>query len=367
MQNRPAGFAILCVAAYVRLELFVLLGLAGLFITLRKTMQVRASLGGAAIGLVPLLAYDIAFFRTVVPQSIVAKGIVYSIDWYQPLIHALLYSLPAIPLNRGAWVLGIGIMLLLIVPLVLVAALKERTAAKGFWPLLFCLWGLLVVVGYVLGRAFVFDWYVPLYTVALLVACTLCSTTAGRRSTVLRISLLILFVMATISLASAAYAATLDPGVYSQFEPGARVRNYLNIGATLNEEYPTATLLTSEIGALGYSFRGRILDAAGLASPDALKFHPMRIPEERADGILGAIPPGYVRRKIPDLIVSYDAFAQALMKDDVMGRYNVIQIPAFLADDFVHSSSGSIWGSQYVRVYIRKDLPISARVRALGE
>jgi hypothetical protein len=368
MQNRPAGFAILCVAAYVRLELFVLLGLAGLFITLRKTMRARASLGGAAIGLAPLLAYDIAFFRTVVPQSIVAKGIVYSIDWYQPLIHALLYSLPAIPLNRGAWVLGFGIMLLLIVPLVLVAALRERTAAKGFWPLLFWLWGLLVVAGYVLGRAFVFDWYAPLYTVPFLIACSLCSiSTQGRRSIVLSGFLYILFMVSSVALTTAVYAIVRDPGVYSQFEPGARVRTYLKIGATLNDEYPTATLLTSEIGALGYSFEGRILDAAGLASPGALEYHPMRIPEDRSDGTIGAIPPGYVEAQSPDLIVSFDTFAQALMDDDVSRQYAYIRIPAYLADDAIYSRTGTIWGSRYVRVYVRNGLPMSARVQALGK
>ena len=42
------------------------------------------------------------------------------------------------------------------------------------------------------------------------------------------------------------------------------------------------------------SFPGRILDAAGLASKDALKFHPLKIPQERERGDLGAIPPRYV-------------------------------------------------------------------------
>jgi len=368
LQSRPAGFAVLGAAAYIRLELSGLLGLAGLFVALRRQIRLRDTIGFTAIGFLPLLLFDLYFFQTVVPQSIVAKGIVYSIAWYQPALHALLYSLPAVPLCSGLCYLGIGGLLLIIAPLAALAALREGMAVKSFWPALFYLWSLLVIGGYILGRAFVFDWYIPLYTIPFLVACSLCSvSTEGGRNIVLCGFLCVLFVMSAISLTSVLYASVLDPGAYSQFEPGARVRTYLNVGATLNDEYPTATRLTSEIGALGYSFRGRILDAAGLASPGALAFHPMRIPEDRSDGTIGAIPPGYVKAQTPDLIVSYDTFAQALIDDEVSGQYTVIRIPAYLADDAIYSRTGLIWGSRYLRVYIRKNLQISERVQALGQ
>jgi hypothetical protein len=145
------------------------------------------------------------------------------------------------------------------------------------------------------------------------------------------------------------------------------VKAYLNIGTILNDEYPNATLLTSEIGGLGYAFRGRILDAAGLASPGALDFHPMKVPEQRSSGNIGAIPPGYVKLNTPDLIVSYDYFAQALLKDEVIQQYNVILIPAFLPEDAKNFENKAILDNRYLRVYIRKDLPISERIHSLGQ
>ena len=101
---------------------------------------------------------------------------------------------------------------------------------------------------------------------------------------------------------------------------------YQKIGNLLNAEYPYKTLLTSEIGALGYTFQGEILDAAGLASPGSLAYHPMKVPEDRPSGSIGGYLRDMSKRISPDLIVSYDVFAQALLKDNVINQYNIIQI-----------------------------------------
>jgi hypothetical protein len=166
---------------------------------------------------------------------------------------------------------------------------------------------------------------------------------------------------------SVLYASTFDPSFFSLFENNARVKVYLQVGSILNEEYPNAKLLTSEIGSLGYSFKGEILDAAGLASPEALHFHPMKIPEQRLSGAIGAIPPEYVKENMPEIIVSYDSFDQALLHNDVISEYNVILIPAYLPDDAAYSENKTIWGSKYLRVFIRKDLPVSERILELGK
>ena len=153
----------------------------------------------------------------------------------------------------------------------------------------------------------------------------------------------------------------------SCLESGARVKMYQKIGNLLNTEYPHKTLLTSEIGALGYTFQGEILNSAGLASPSSLGYHPMKVPEERPSGSVGGIPPEYVKANLPDLIVSYDVFAQALLKDDVVNRYNAIMIPALLPEDAVVSGKNTIWSSKYLGVYIRDDLPISETLLAMGQ
>ena len=93
----------------------------------------------------------------------------------------------------------------------------------------------------------------------------------------------------------------------------------------------------------------------------------MKVPGQRASGNLGAIPPKYVRETLPDIIVSYDVFAQALLHDDIIDQYNIIVIPAYLPGDAKYSESKTIWGSKYIRVYIHKTLPVSERIIALGQ
>ena len=70
---------------------------------------------------------------------------------------------------------------------------------------------------------------------------------------------------------------------------------------------------------------------------------------------------------MPEIIVTYDVFAKALLSDDVVRQYNVILIPALLPEDAIYSESKTIWGSKYLYVYIRKDLPISEKISALGK
>ena len=85
----------------------------------------------------------------------------------------------------------------------------------------------------------------------------------------------------------------------------------------------------------------------------------MKIPQERSDGGIGAIPAGYVKENMPDLIVSYDIFAESLKKDEVMSKYNIIRIPAYLPQDLIYSQGKQLWTSNYIRIYIRKGLPVS--------
>jgi hypothetical protein len=165
--------------------------------------------------------------------------------------------------------------------------------------------------------------------------------------------------LSAASIANILFASISNPSSFSLFESGSRVKMYLSVGNLLHKEYPNSNLLTSEIGGLGYSFQGKILDAAGLASPDALKYHPMKVPEERSSGGYGAIPPEYVRSTNPELIVSYDHLAEALLRADILEKYQVITIPVYLPQDAQYTESKSIWGSQYLRIYIRRDLSVA--------
>jgi hypothetical protein len=203
--------------------------------------------------------------------------------------------------------------------------------------------------------------------IPLLLAITLCASQGVfSRNGMSRGLQWLLFVFDLFLFVQFCYAAILDQGEYVLFESGARVRTYLETGRLLYEEYPNATLLTPEIGGLGYTFRGEILDAVGLASPEALKFHPMQVPNERPRGDLGTIPPEYVERHMPELIVSFDSFAQALLASNVASQYNMVRIPVYIPEDFIDAKHDTIWGNKYLRIYVRKDLPLTEEILELG-
>jgi hypothetical protein len=149
-----------------------------------------------------------------------------------------------------------------------------------------------------------------------------------------------------------------NPALYRDYETGARVRQYLRIGADLFALFPHAVLMTSEIGGLGWAFPGRIIDAAGLVSPECLTYHPMRVPEERPSGDVGAIPPRAVRDLAPDLVVSMETFSVAFRRDlrtGQMGTYRLFRsYPVFDEADSARSGIRTLWGSRATQVYLRQ-------------
>ena len=79
-----------------------------------------------------------------------------------------------------------------------------------------------------------------------------------------------------------------------------RVAEYRAVGGALEESCPTGRLLTSEIGGLGDGFKGEILDGFRSGKPpSAIKYHVMRGPEEKRNGLLGTIPLGFVQESAP--------------------------------------------------------------------
>ena len=69
---------------------------------------------------------------------------------------------------------------------------------------------------------------------------------------------------------------------------------------------------------------------------------------------------------MPELIVSFDQFAQALLASNMANQYNMILIPAYLPEDQASAKRDTIWGDIFIRVNIRKDLPVSKKILELG-
>lgn len=351
--ERHLGFMLLGFAVYTRLELTILLILISALMLFQRQLQIKRFFLCVGLGLVPMLVYDMYFFRTIIPHSVIAKAIVYALHWVQPVVYIIFSSLPSIPVENSYVVPSlIGTVWISSIVVTVIAIIREWKRARSMWPMLFCLWGLLVLGGYIAGHTLIFPWYGPLYTLPLIIACFLClDKIPNPSSNVIKGLLYIMFGVSIVSILSALYMGIRYPNSTDITKSNAKVKVYLAVGSILYREYPDANLLTSEIGGLGYAFKGKIFDAAGLASPDALKFHPMKIPEQRSSGTVGAIPPDYVKENMPDIIVSYDFFAEALLRSEVISQYNVVLIPS---------------NNNYLRIYLRKDLPISENIAALA-
>lgn len=137
----------------------------------------------------------------------------------------------------------------------------------------------------------------------------------------------------------------------------ARVRSYLAIGAVLSERCPDAVVGAAEIGGLGWTFSGKILDGAGLASPEVLAYHPLRVPEERATGVIGAIPGRAFAAFRPDVVVSMDVFAEDFVRKAAtlpgLSDYVAWWKEPVFAPGLPRSLPKTLWGSRWAVVFAR--------------
>jgi hypothetical protein len=136
----------------------------------------------------------------------------------------------------------------------------------------------------------------------------------------------------------------------------ARTRTYLRIGTVLAERCPGSIVAAPEIGALGWTFDGKILDGEGLASPEVLPFHPLKVPDERPTGGLGSIPGRAVAALRPDVVVSMEVFSTDFTRKAAilpgLADYALWwKEPVFATD--VPGRPAVLWGSKWTLVFSR--------------
>ncbi len=228
---------------------------------------------------------------------------------------------------------------------------RNRNRKHNQFGVLLVGFGVLLAIAYLVRKTFVFPWYLPLVLLPISIGILLWTDRKNLRhqalGACLAVMVLLPFARRDRSLLLSACQET--PRVVD-FAPAARDHEYERIGAALYGVCPTGALMTSEIGGLGWAFHGKILDGAGLASPEAIRYHPMRIPQERSDGLRGEIPAGYVRDKHPDLIVSYDIFAESALPAALSTGYIEFSYPLFVRED--RSKVEGLWSAQKMIVLV---------------
>lgn len=357
-RKQPAAFLLLSVAVFVRFELALFCAACLLHALWSQRMRVSRILPWSLAGALPFLAFWVAYFP-LLPQTILAKSRVYSQSWQENAVYLFQNGFVVLPLdsNIAGWALLAGFLIVLVGGAWRARRSGLRSADTGTVPSLL-LAGLLLALVYIAAGGLIFPWYLPLVTVPVFFALY----ALAARSRLLLVFVLVLALPPGIALARTVIAAFHQPARYLYFSENARVRKYLEVGARLYESYPAATLLSSEIGGLGYAFRGRVVDGAGLVSPEALKYHPMPVHEARSSGSMGAIPVGLIRDLRPELIVSFDFNMESFLGSELLDEYLRVREPVYVEEDLGRTDRWNLWGSSwFLNVLIRKDLVASHR------
>ena len=102
------------------------------------------------------------------------------------------------------------------------------------------------------------------------------------------------------------------------------------------------------MGALGFYFKGKVLDGNGLVSPEALPFLPVPA-EQRLGPRAGALSVDFVRATMPDWVVTMQIFSCKSLdvSDWFKANYKLVRSVALPQRTF---------GSKDIRIYQRRDL-----------
>jgi hypothetical protein len=138
------------------------------------------------------------------------------------------------------------------------------------------------------------------------------------------------------------------------FESGARARKLRHLGEWLALEHTNAKVAAPEIGALGFSFPGYIADTIGLASPEALRFHPLKVPSQRPTGYHGGAPAAFIEQSRPDIVIGLDVLMTDFMNAPVLSRYEIRKVPPVLEEDRARLGNVKVFGAEALIIAIRK-------------
>jgi hypothetical protein len=338
-KRRTWGVSLLVLASFARYECVLLCVLAVIWVSVRRRWT-KWSLVSAAVTGVSGLAWLLWEYGTFIPNTVVAKSHLYVMTYRQVI--------------RGFFSIPQALVCLIWGTIWWFYGRNRRYEHSGAAAMLVG-FGVCLGMAYLVRKTYIFSWYQPLVLVPLSIGVLLWTNPQRVRTTAIGAvfagAFLLPSAMTDMGLVSAALRGAT--GSIPDFPLVARVHAYRRIGAALNTECPTGILMTSEIGALGWAFHGEIRDGAGLASPEAIRYHPMRVPQERRSGSLGEIPAGFVRDYHPDLIVSYDLLAESALPAARSLGYLDYAYPLFVRGD--RASATNLWEARQMHVLVAPD------------
>lgn len=358
-KREPNAFLWLALAAMTRLELSLLLLACAALSLFTRALPWKRCLFWGACGLVPFALFDWWQYGTLVPQAFVAKRILHEV----PLVAAFSLLLPEAVSSefyfRSATYSAYATVCVAVATLPLARIAWSRRRLHEPAPQLLLAssaTGLGIALTYVVSHGLVFPWYRPLYFSFLFLSGLVGATLSARPLPYL--ALLASAAPFFYEIGTSATAALGRPEFARHFLEGARAKHTLAIAADLYRQYPRAVAMTSEIGAVGFGFRGRIEDGAGLASPRALTYYPLEVPSERYNAADAPVPRRFLEDVRPGLVIAVDRHLDSVLSAPIRAEYVHIRKPLYDAGDEARRGSEMLlWDNiRALDVLIRKDL-----------
>lgn len=352
--KRIWALPLLACATSTRLELVPLFAVVFVFALSARWSRYSIALAAAIAGSVGLWVHS--QFGIFLPNSMHAKSIGYAFSRLE--ITQQLFAIPV--LERP-----LAITLLVFFVCIVVQFLQARPSREQRYvtwlPILSGALGLMVMCEYVTRKVPIFEWYVPLFWVPILLSLLLYSRQKSSNTWMISILessrivsmglLLLVPLWKGCMLVRAGWQLSPLAIAQEDRQDSARVHEYLTVGSILANSCPSGTLMTSEIGALGWSFQGHIHDAFGIASPRAIAFQPLT-----SGASVAGIPAAYALETQPDVIVSYSALdAEVQNSHDLKADYKLIALRPTLPSEAIPSMSLGWHKSTHLDIFLRED------------
>lgn len=352
LENKPSAIVWLTLSVFLRLECAAFLLTALCYGAYRArtspTRWARHTLLQVGTIAAPIVIFLLAAYGTVLPNTVIAKDVLYDVSTNE-LAFLTASELSTKPLFYLFPLAAFALVAITAAALCGVLALLRWQPGRPLFTV-FVLPAVLVLATYFAKGILLFPWYTPLYSLPLLFAglCAMC-----RQPLPLRLlGFAALLGAPLVRLGQDLGGGFYDRSFFTEFENGAKARHYLEVGQALAERYPKAVVLAPEIGALGWKFPGRIVDAAGLASPEALRFH-QSIPDEQK-GMHGAAPVPFIEVTKPDIVVGLDLMLAAFIRSPLRAAFRWERQQVFLNDDRAAAGVTRYQHSDYLNIFVRE-------------
>ena len=264
--EKQSGWLIIGITVFITLEFIIFAIILSLSFMKLSKKNIRKSLVYLLIPTIILSGIIFFYYGTLIPNTIIAKQLIYKIS-SKELFDIVIYNLfpdvsYLVPYKAYHIFITYQILFYLIIIILSFTAIgipwiRYFNDKNKKWGLFIFTAGIGVAVGYILNRTLIFDWYVPLFAVPIMFG--IFSLSVPRQPLTLTTAILLCILPISVFV-NYFLVVFVNVNYLPAVSVKARVERYTEVGTLLNEMFPNKSLLTSEIGALGFSYKGKIFD-----------------------------------------------------------------------------------------------------------